>query len=363
MLSLLCLGTIIFSAACSRYVAFGDNLLRNPLFQEGLKDWHVQQKDSVSLHQKILTLSNAAGSNRSVSVSKTIIVPSGQRLLILSCEARALSVISGKKDWETARVILTPLTTTGKPRYDVPHTLTTLDETTPWARFEQVFHVPEDSTAVSVGIQILNASGTLEVRSIALRSASEDPTYLKWQHALTLVWLSAGLWIIWPLLRSARHETRRMWILLAGGMTLAGVLIPATVKYAITPSWLLPETEVPGSFRADLLPATVPFSLELLPTELDIYKIAHFLLFAFIGYLLIARQTFEKHTGIQVGIAGLFALATESMQSLASGRGGKLSDVLIDLCGIFVGLLFAVTVRHLASATRYRSWLQKAKGS
>jgi VanZ family protein len=109
---------------------------------------------------------------------------------------------------------------------------------------------------------------------------------------------------------------------------------------------LLPEPEAPGLFRADLLQATVPFSFELLPTELNIYKLAHLLLFTLIGYLLISRRPYETPIGIQVGIIGLFALATESMQVLATSRAGSLSDVLIDLSGVCCGLLAAAAVRH-----------------
>jgi VanZ family protein len=48
----------------------------------------------------------------------------------------------------------------------------------------------------------------------------------------------------------------------------------------------------------------------------------------------------------------LFALAIESMQVLASGRDGSLSDVLIDLFGTYCGLLAAAAIQHHCGQNR-----------
>jgi hypothetical protein len=276
---------------------------------------------------------------------QTMAVPSGQRLLFLSCEARSADVVPGAKRWETARVVLVPLTSEGKARHDVPHMLASLNGTTPWTKFEHVFRVPEENVAVSVVVQLLNASGTLEVRSLSLRSAIENPANTKWRHVLMLTWLIAGLWIAWPLLRTAHRNIGRKEVLVIGSILLVGILMPASVKEAMTPSWLLPEREERGPFRADLQTAA-PFRYELLPTDLNIYKLAHLSLFALIGYLLISRRPYGIPITAQIGIIALFALATESMQVLASGRDGSLSDVLIDMIGVSCGLLAAAAIQR-----------------
>lgn len=349
---LFCFGTILFSAVYNQHQAKGPNLLRDPDFRSGFTDWQASLHASVSIrsvsgHGGILAIASVPpGVKQSVSVMQVIDIPRGHHLLTLSCEARALNVVPGEKRWEKARVALFPLTTEGKPRYDTPHTLAALEGTTPWARFEQVFRVPEESTAVSAVVQILNASGTLVVRSISLRSAIENPSYSKWRHALMSAWLIAGLWIVWPLLRVVRSGAGRTWVLATGSAILIGVLMPVSVKYSMIPSWLLPESEAPGFFRDGLLPVTAPFRFELLPTELDIYKLAHFLLFAIVGYLLVALRPYRTPIWMQAGIVTLFALATESMQVLAPGRGGSVGDVLIDTCGTCCGMFIAAVMRH-----------------
>lgn len=345
-LLILSLGTAIFSIAYDRHDIIDDNLLVNPRFHEDFSGWQVHNSDAVSAQAGVLTLANPDRHNRSsISVRQTVAVPQGQRLLFLSCEARATEVIPGEKRWHTARVVIVPLTPAGEPRHDVPHTLAWLDGTTSWASFGKVFRVPEENAAVSVVVQLLNARGTLEVRAIALRPAIEDPAYTQWRHVLMLAWLMAGLWIVWPLLRGARHDVGRTGILLIGSIILVGILMPASVKEAMTPSWLLPEREAQGPYRADLRVAE-PFRYELLPIELNIHKLAHFALFAAIGYLLIARRPYRIPIGAQIGIVGLFALATEAMQVLASGRDGSLNDVLIDLFGACCGLLAAAAVQR-----------------
>jgi hypothetical protein len=347
LLVLLSLGTILFSTTYPQHEVFGENLLQNPLFQENFLNWQMQRGDSVSTHDGILKLSNPdKNNNRSIAAIQTVAVPSGQRLLYLTCEARALDVVPGAKPWETTRVVIFPLTSEGAPRYDVPHTLALLNGTTPWEKFGQIFRVPAENAAVSVFIQLLNASGTLEVRSITLRSAIENPSYTIWRHALMLAWFIAGLWAIWPLLRTAHREIGRIGILVIGSMILVGVLMPASVKRAITPSWLLPPRETPGPFRADFFSVAVPFRFDLLPSELNIYKLVHLLLFALIGFLLITRRPYGIPIRVQIGIIALFALATEAMQILASGRGGSLSDVLIDLFGVSCGLLAAAILQR-----------------
>ena len=346
-LVLLSLGTAVFSVGYDRYEIIGENLLQNPLFQDDFQGWQVQKQDNVSVHNGVLTLSNTSKNNNiSVSAAQTVAVPFGQRLLFLACEVRALDVTRGKKTWETARVVIAPLTAENKRRYDVPHTLAQLSGTVPWERFEHIFRVPEENAAVSVFIQLLNASGTLEVKSLSLKSAIENPSYPMWQHALMLIWFIMGLWIVWPLVHAAQRGPGRTGVLVTGSLILAGALMPASVKFTMTPTWLLPETETFEPFNADLLPATIPFSFELLPTDLDIYKLAHFLLFAAIGYLLIARRPYRIPIWRQAGIVALFALATESMQVLASGRSGSLGDVTIDMFGACCGILIAAAMRR-----------------
>ena len=80
-----------------------------------------------------------------------------------------------------------------------------------------------------------------------------------------------------------------------------------------------------------------------------IRKIAHFSLYALVGYLLMALfSTYninEKNKIISTIIIGaIYAISDEFHQSFISGRSGQVSDVFLDTLGVTVGGLFILLI-------------------
>ncbi len=80
-----------------------------------------------------------------------------------------------------------------------------------------------------------------------------------------------------------------------------------------------------------------------------IRKIAHFSLYALIGFLLMALfSTYninEKNKIISTIIIGaIYAISDEFHQSFISGRSGQVSDVFLDTLGVTVGGLFIILI-------------------
>lgn len=340
LLVLLCVGTVLFSFTVLRYQVAGGNLVRSTWIHAGEGDTRQFPRESARAGNDGLVLENRAH-DRIASLSQTIAISPEKRLYILSCEVRARHIVAGKKDWERGRVAIFPLTAAGKPRYDVPHTLVALKGTGGWKRYEQVFFMPEGTNAVSLTMQLVNATGTLEARSCALLPAAENAVYPAWQRALISLWLVGGLWIIAPLVLTAWGKRDRMLLLTLGLVLFAGVLMPAGLKSRLTPTFLLPEQEVAEPFQIDLAPPTIAFDPGLVPHKLDIYKLAHFLLFAAMGWLIAARRPYPGPVWRQACLLVLFALATECLQVFASRRGGSFGDVMIDILGASCGMLIA----------------------
>lgn len=80
-----------------------------------------------------------------------------------------------------------------------------------------------------------------------------------------------------------------------------------------------------------------------------IRKIAHFSLYALVGFLLMALfSTYninEKNKIISTIIIGaIYAISDEFHQSFISGRSGQVSDVFLDTLGVTVGGLFILLI-------------------
>lgn len=346
-LTMLCLGTILFPGTFARFETASKNLLHNPDFQDDFAGWQIQSRDSVTVDKGILALSShPKNEKRTISVMQTIVAPPEQRLLVLSGIVRSSNVIPGEKRWEAARLLLVPITTEGKQRYDVPHGLVQLRGTTPWKEYQHAFRLPKDISSVSVVIQFLNSSGTIEVKSLSLNTATESVSFSIGIGIIAVIWLVAGIWIIWPILSASRGIPSRIAVMIIGCVILAGVLLPETTKHEITPSWLQMQDYTESLSGSDIALDTNPFLFELTFPELDIYKLGHFVLFAMLGAVLMVWRPYEAPLMLQGAILSLFALATESVQVLVAGRGGRLSDLLLDISGALAGALIGYAMRR-----------------
>ena len=88
-----------------------------------------------------------------------------------------------------------------------------------------------------------------------------------------------------------------------------------------------------------------------------IRKIAHFSLYALIGFLLMALfSTYninEKNKIISTIIIGaIYAISDEFHQSFIPGRSGQVSDVFLDTLGVTVGGLFILLIIKLVNKFR-----------
>jgi VanZ family protein len=93
---------------------------------------------------------------------------------------------------------------------------------------------------------------------------------------------------------------------------------------------------------ANIIPETVPHFI--------FFKSLHLLEYAFLAILLFYAFSRKKHTII---IAYLYALSDEIHQTFIPGRSGRLRDTLIDLIGIFLGLIILKQLRKIKFINRF----------
>lgn len=84
--------------------------------------------------------------------------------------------------------------------------------------------------------------------------------------------------------------------------------------------------------------------------EFPIRKSAHFTLYLILGvlvYLFVVEFNINKKIIISLLICVIFALSDEIHQLFIEGRSGELRDVLIDMLGSFVGIIFIKKIKEL----------------
>lgn len=87
----------------------------------------------------------------------------------------------------------------------------------------------------------------------------------------------------------------------------------------------------------------------VLKTEKVIRKIAHFTIYAIVGFLLMSfMNTFslseKDNIRISLGFGILYATSDEVHQLFVPGRSGQITDVILDTTGVLLGILLAIAV-------------------
>lgn len=337
--------TILFFNCYGRYVVTGPELLRNTSFHSLLTGWkHSNQGIAITGSGVVELYSD----NQAATVYLTQAIPGAQRypLLRLACDIETRNVIRGREHWMAARVILLSHDQYGAPIYNLPHILANLRDTHDWEQHEGVFAVSPDTAAISISVQLAQATGTMWVRNLSLVPVTEKASYRTYHSVITLLWMAVIPWVTVPLIRSAIGNTNRIVIIAVGILIALGTLMPENLKEFIGkelfPSFVEAPIKLPDAAKFHFLPLlTVP----------DIYKAGHFTLFALLAFVTFIRRSYQVTRYQLVGYLILLALITEVLQLLIPGREARLGDILIDTGGIVAGLTVLRIKRIFSSHT------------
>lgn len=93
-------------------------------------------------------------------------------------------------------------------------------------------------------------------------------------------------------------------------------------------------------------------------TESIIRKVAHFSIYAVVGFLLMGLLSTYKIKDkwrliMTIGIGILYAISDEFHQSFSPGRSPKVTDVYIDTLGVIVGALLVILIRMVYQKIKY----------
>jgi len=190
--------------------------------------------------------------------------------------------------------------------------------------------LPQGSVAGTLVIELVRASGRLEVRDLSLLPLRDRPLFLLARSALVAAWMVVGGWTLVRLLRTLRSP----WLAAALGLA-ALVAIVLLVLPSATEQRLL-------AVLAGLL-GIEDFDLALLGNT------AHVLVFA--GLALLATTAVRNVSPWMVlATLALAAPLAEYVQLLTEGRDVDPSDALRNLLGVAIGGGLGLLLRRVSSS-------------
>ena len=142
----------------------------------------------------------------------------------IGIEGRSSGVVSGSEFWQAARVLLWSYDRTGQRLRYLPYEVLRLDGTKDWQAGRLTVPVVDAVNAMRIVVVQAGETGTMLVRGITVDALAEREFYRIARYTLIGLWIVAGLWGAYPLVRRwSRARVAAAALLVA---TLGGALAP-----------------------------------------------------------------------------------------------------------------------------------------
>lgn len=325
--------TVALHAAVGRYQVAGPNLA--PAL--GAPGWALQ--GGVTIADGVATILNVDPAG-SAGLQFDLPGVAAETHLMLTGTVRTQGVRRGRLGWQQARLILGSRDAGGALRWGLPHEAMRVSGDRPWRTYSRVLHIPP-SPSLLLSAHLVNATGQLEIRDIAIRAAQVKPGFDQAVDALKGLWLLLALAWLAPLARAARRDNRLWLIPVAMAAILVATLAPQegrlVVRTAIAS--LSPDLrEAPGVVQPGQ--AIVVQGPNMLWVAID--KAGHFTAYAGLAALALLLAP----GWLTFGLVLLFAGLTEILQLFGADRGPALFDVVVNMAGVLTGTLPVMLARR-----------------
>ena len=338
------LGFLLTSAALTyhlmnkldRFYVVDQQTLADSNFIEPGKYWKNKNGASraISFSLDSLSIENSRSDSNEVSQRVRVSAPV---FVQLSVEASATGLSNENKYWAGGSAAVVSYATDGAR---LRHTnVLNLKTASAFRKYSKIILIKKDVATISVALRLLRSKGKVTYRNPELSILAEIKSFKIVKNLLVVHWCLVALVLaIWAC-KSLSFKT----LSLIGGLSVVaiiGVLLPGGLVTAFN-KWFMQY--LPGS-SADSIQSLILFfygNVEAVTPTASISKFAHFLVFMLIGVLI--GQAFRR-VGLYFGVAliAVFAVVTESLQTLVFGRSTSVQDVYIDLSGALVGLIAGV---------------------
>jgi hypothetical protein len=332
-----CLINVLFFLTVQPYRSVGAELLSNRDFNLGLQDWRLGgSADNVASLAGVLTLSHKGRDSTVLSQCWEAQALPGP--LLLRAEGKCRGVVRGDRPWHESRIDLVGYDAEGQGFYHVPTRLFGLAGDQAWSPRQALFYIPEASQRVCLEIIHYAVPGAFQVRNLSLTQGVVSRPHQLGRSLLLAGWLGLLLWIARPLYRYVDQHRFRLSLLVICSLLLAGVLIPHETRQQIEDLILdaLAAVNIHLSSEEQIFEQG-PGSLW--PVQWGLSKYAHILGFSLLALVLsLARPRRERSL---IAPLLLLAIVTEMLQFFVPLRTPRISDLVIDGGGVFLGLFLA----------------------
>jgi hypothetical protein len=328
--------TVLASCIVDKYTETGEQLLANPDYANGLQGWQVGGAKSaiVKVDSGVIKI-KLHEPRSSVQLSQQLQPGLLGSKVVLRGTVKAVGIVGGPKGWQKGRVVMVQYVE-GKAIYSSPHLLVALDGTHDWTEYSVVIPVLSNISAVSVNLQLSHSTGELEVKGLSVYRVQANPVYG------VVRWMVFGMWALFmicvfvPGIVGSFEGTRCSALVV---LVIVAIIIGTTAPASIKNEAKFEIVSHAKTYTNQLIDyggtGVAGLSTELkMPKWLnvDITKVAHFLLFGMLGGMLYFRQGGKPvlHTFVDIGI---LACSSELMQLFIDGRSALVGDVLLDLAG------------------------------
>ncbi len=338
LIATLCLLTIYLPKTIDQYYPLGNNLILNPQLDHDYNLWHGNKKvKTLNLIQVNNEKTTIKSTTFAVYLNQDIPLPQAD-FIQLSVNSSVSHVVQGDKAWQKAKIFLVGQVD-GKNYWKSYLGLFSLVGTSDRHYYERTLSIPKEIDSLKVHIQLPKTNGILSFNSLNLYVVEKTLLYQIVNYALISLWIIILFGIILPVLRNKK------WAHLAfiASIILFFVLVPATLRNELT--FIFSDT-LKTIFNISAKDSFFHYSFfKGYSYTLILSMIGHFLLFFFFSLIIIV---FDKQIKIKSILAViLFAAASEIMQVFSVGRNPMLLDFYIDVGGILVACLFAISFKVL----------------
>jgi VanZ family protein len=225
-----------------------------------------------------------------------------------------------------------------------PHVVVNLEGTQDWKTYRAVFQIPQNAVEVRVSLQIIGATGELAARNLSLHEVQQRSHYdLYWGIGLVL-WVFMLGWLSLTLLSQLRLDFPHLILVFAFLSIVIGVLMPNALKLNM-------EGEISTIFAYfSWLNSDVTHFMDKDPTKIS--DLGHFLLFMLLA--MATRWAYPTQNGFYL-LSGLICVAatSEVLQFFVEGRLPLITDLLIDVAGLLLGIGLFESLRTLKKYFSY----------